>query len=229
MNAAMPIMLGWVLGGNDKALRSADRQPHCRIADKPKAFDTKVRPPFLICDRLIMPRCSYTSASLQNAAPSLEKSPSRLVMQDFFKFLGDDMEMLKSARVHWTLVPSAAAESSAQQNSDQIDASQNGKRHTYGLRIAYPEEAKEICSRGLTVGSSPQAHIQLDAPQVISEMLLQRFCGQERIAVCWCHVLQSVLGIILFLNVLVCSGDDAEVCCACHEGGGEACACAAAA
>ena len=45
MNAVMPTMLAWVLGGNDKALRSADRQPHCRIDDKPKAFDTKVRLP----------------------------------------------------------------------------------------------------------------------------------------------------------------------------------------
>ncbi len=170
MNAAMPIMLSWVLGGNEQALRSADRQPHCRIDDKPKAFDTKVRLPFLFCDKLSLLRCSYAFAPLQSAAPSLEKPPP-LVVQDFFKFLGDDMEMLKSARVHWTLIPSAAAESSAQQNSDQIDASQNGKRHTYGLRIAYPEEAKEICSRGLTIGSSPQAHIQLDVPEVMSDVL----------------------------------------------------------
>ena len=187
MNAAMPIMLSWVLGGNEQALRSADRQPHCRIDDKPKAFDTKVRLPFLFCDRLSTLRCSCTFASLQSAAPSLDKPPPLLVMQDFFKFLGDDMEMLKSASVHWTLIPSAAAESSAQQNSDQIDASQNGKRHTYGLRIAYPEEAKEICSRGLTIGSSPQAHIQLNAPQVIPDTLLRQRGGQERIRLCWCH------------------------------------------
>ena len=42
MNAVMPTMLAWVLGGNDKALRSADRQPHCRLEDKPKTFDEKV-------------------------------------------------------------------------------------------------------------------------------------------------------------------------------------------
>ena len=45
MNAVMPTMLAWVLGGNDKALRSADRQPHCRLDDKPKSFDEKVRLP----------------------------------------------------------------------------------------------------------------------------------------------------------------------------------------
>ena len=42
MNAVMPTMLAWVLGGNDSALRSADRQPHCRLDDKPKTFDEKV-------------------------------------------------------------------------------------------------------------------------------------------------------------------------------------------
>ena len=46
MNAAMPIMLAWVLGGNTSALRNTDRSPHCRLADKPKTFDEKVR---LLC------------------------------------------------------------------------------------------------------------------------------------------------------------------------------------
>lgn len=43
MNAVMPTMLAWVLGGNDRALRSADRQPHCRLDDKPKSFEEKVQ------------------------------------------------------------------------------------------------------------------------------------------------------------------------------------------
>ncbi len=88
-------------------------------------------------------------------------------VQDFSKFLWDDMEMLKSSRAHWTLIPADAAECSAQENSDSIDASQNGKRHVYGLRIAYPEVAKAIGHEGLIVGSSPQAHIHLDIPQVL--------------------------------------------------------------
>ncbi|CAK0785225.1 hypothetical protein CVIRNUC_008431 [Coccomyxa viridis] len=126
MNAVMPTMLAWVLGGNDSALRSADRQPHCRLDDKPKTFDEK----------------------------------------DFVKFLWDDAAMLSSSRAHWTLVPAAEANTSAQQNSDSIDATQNGKRHTYGLRIAYPEQAKEICSKGLIVGSCAQADIRLESNQV---------------------------------------------------------------
>ncbi len=39
-------------------------------------------------------------------------------------------------------------------------------RHTYGLRIAYPEQAKEICSKGLIVGSCAQADIRLESNQV---------------------------------------------------------------
>jgi len=46
MNAVMPTMLAWVLGGNTSALRNTDRYPHCRLADKPKTFDEKVR---LLC------------------------------------------------------------------------------------------------------------------------------------------------------------------------------------
>jgi hypothetical protein len=42
MNLMMPSMLAWVLGGNEGALRNQDRSPHCRVGDKPKAFDEKV-------------------------------------------------------------------------------------------------------------------------------------------------------------------------------------------
>ena len=46
MNAVMPTMLGWVLGGNENALRTADRSPHCRLQDKPTSFDPEVRLPW---------------------------------------------------------------------------------------------------------------------------------------------------------------------------------------
>ena len=152
---------------------------------------------------------------------------SWLVMQDFVKFLWNDMEMLKSSRAHWTLIPSAAADSSAQQNSDSIDASQNGKRHTYGLRIAYPEEAKEICCKGLVVGSCPQADIQLDVPQVTLIILLWR-SDCPRSASCG-GMLHIVPVLNLVLTPLVSSASSSEVCCASHEGEGQARACAAAA
>ena len=93
------------------------------------------------------------------------------VAQDFVKFLWDDAAMLSSSRAHWTLVPAAEANTSAQQNSDSIDATQNGKRHTYGLRIAYPEQAKEICSKGLVVGSCDEADICVESTQVRSLLL----------------------------------------------------------
>ena len=62
MNAVMPTMLAWVLGGNDSALRSADRQPHCRLDDKPKTFDEKV------CLRARQPQSERVDPATQEAA-----------------------------------------------------------------------------------------------------------------------------------------------------------------
>ncbi len=76
------------------------------------------------------------------------------------------MALLQAARARWTLVPAAAAEASAQAQSDSIDAAQNGQRHAFGLRIAYPEAAVEICSEPVVVGREPGACIRLDSPLV---------------------------------------------------------------
>ena len=43
MDLTMPAVLGWVLGGNVRAFKSADRKAYCRLADKPKAFQESVR------------------------------------------------------------------------------------------------------------------------------------------------------------------------------------------
>ncbi len=43
MDLTMPAVLGWVLGGNVGAFKSADRKAYCRISDKPKAFQESVR------------------------------------------------------------------------------------------------------------------------------------------------------------------------------------------
>ncbi|BDA47131.1 Zeaxanthin epoxidase, chloroplastic [Coccomyxa sp. Obi] len=126
MNLMMPTMLGWVLGGNTGALRGADRAPHCRVNDKPKAFHE----------------------------------------QDFWRFLSDDMALLRAARAKWTLVPSASVEAAAQAHSDSIDAAQNGQRHRFGLRIAYPEAATEISSEGVLIGSGADADLRLESPVV---------------------------------------------------------------
>ena len=126
MNLMMPSMLGWVLGGNTGALRTADRVPSCRLGDAPKAFHER----------------------------------------DFWRFLRDDSALLAAAHAHWTLVPADAAEQSAHVNSQAIDAAQNGSRHKFGLRIAYPETAQEILEAGLIVGRGSQADVALDCPLV---------------------------------------------------------------
>lgn len=53
-----------------------------------------------------------------------------------------------------------------QAHSDSIDAADNGERHHFGLRIAYPEAAMEICTAGVLVGSGAEADVVLDAPMV---------------------------------------------------------------
>ncbi len=42
MDLTMPATLAWVLGGNVSNLRFQDRTPHCRLPDKPKAFNESV-------------------------------------------------------------------------------------------------------------------------------------------------------------------------------------------
>jgi hypothetical protein len=90
-----------------------------------------------------------------------------ILKQDFWRFLRDDMALLQAARARWTLVPAADAERSAQSASDSIDATQNGQRHEFGLRIALPETAVEICTKkGVLVGRSAAARVRLDSPMV---------------------------------------------------------------
>jgi len=47
MDLTMPAVLSWVLGGNVGAFKDADRASHCRIDDKPKAFDEKMFDTFM--------------------------------------------------------------------------------------------------------------------------------------------------------------------------------------
>ena len=42
MNAAMPSMLSWVLGGNGTVAKNQERAICCHIDDKPNAFPTEV-------------------------------------------------------------------------------------------------------------------------------------------------------------------------------------------
>ena len=96
----------------------------------------------------------------------LGDAPKAFHERDFWRFLRDDSALLAAARAHWTLVPAAAAQQSAHANSLAIDAAQNGSRHTFGLRIAYPERAQEICEAGLVIGRGLQADVPVDCPEV---------------------------------------------------------------
>ena len=98
-------------------------------------------------------------------------------MQDFYKFLKDDRLLLQAANAKWMMVPS---ETRSLYHSARVDGSPEphgrepeltthlGKgSHIHGLRIAFPEEAVEICPQhGCTIGRGVDSHIRLDNPAV---------------------------------------------------------------
>jgi len=60
INAAMPSMLAWVLGGNKGALRAEDRPLACRAFDKPAGFDEADFPALLADDAALLHRSRAT-------------------------------------------------------------------------------------------------------------------------------------------------------------------------
>ena len=98
-------------------------------------------------------------------------------MQDFYKFLKDDRLLLQAANARWMMVPS---ETRSLYHSSRVDGSPEphgdepaltthlGKgSHIHGLRIAFPEEAVEICPQnGCNIGRGVDSHIRLDNPAV---------------------------------------------------------------
>jgi zeaxanthin epoxidase len=88
MNAAMPSMLGWVLGGNVDALKTGDRADACRLGDVPSGFREADFPRFLAddgalaaaarCAWFVVPEAAATaaadaaSAALDAAAPGTQ-------------------------------------------------------------------------------------------------------------------------------------------------------------
>jgi len=60
INAAMPSMLAWVLGGNKGALRAEDRPLACRAFDKPAGFDEADFPALLADDAALLHRARAT-------------------------------------------------------------------------------------------------------------------------------------------------------------------------
>lgn len=116
----------------------------------------------------------FNSRILCDKGQLLNISSAAKRLQEFWRFLKDDMALLQAARARWTIVPAAAAEASAQQQSDSIDAAQNGQRHVFGLRIAFPAAAVEICSEPVIVGSGANAAIRLESSKVSASLLANR-------------------------------------------------------
>lgn len=54
LGATMPIVLGWVLGGNTRKLKSSDRAQYCNIADQPHGFAESDWPTLLSDDEALL-------------------------------------------------------------------------------------------------------------------------------------------------------------------------------
>ena len=88
--------------------------------------------------------------------------------------------LLKAANARWMVVPS---ETQSLYHSEGVNATSLGQKeedaeqsthlgagtHIHGLRIAFPEEAVEICpTNGCTIGRAAESHICVDSPMVRS-------------------------------------------------------------
>lgn len=83
MNAAMPGMLGWVLGGNIGALKDGDRAKACRLGDVPRGFAEADFPRFLRDDGALAAaaRCAWflvpdDEAAADAASAALDAAPA---------------------------------------------------------------------------------------------------------------------------------------------------------
>lgn len=140
MNLTMPTMLGWVLGGNTSNLKNSDRQPHCRIDEKPKAFHEEEFYKFLVDDEALL-KAARADWLLVPA-----NAIGRVNAEEEDEYHGN-----------------YNVEDDASGSSDGPDV---GRAHFHGLRIARPEEAVCISTDGLVVGSQAGSSIQLDHSQV---------------------------------------------------------------
>lgn len=82
-----------------------------------------------------------------------------------------------------------------QAHSDSIDAAQNGQRHRFGLRIAYPEAATEISAEGVLIGSGADADLRLESPVV---------CIITPLESCPCLAGRVQISLELFQGMLFC-------------------------
>eukprot|EP00884_Botryococcus_braunii_P011805 jgi/Botrbrau1/20625/Bobra.113_1s0050.1 len=92
--------------------------------------------------------------------------PKAFEEQEFYRFMRDDLALLRAAHADYYLVP-ATANAAIQRYSAEVDsAGTGGAAHLSGLRIALPENSVQIPEAGLTIGRDPSNNIVLDNPNV---------------------------------------------------------------
>ena len=90
--------------------------------------------------------------------------------QDFYRFMSDDLELLRASKARWLLVP-AESEDQSLRASRRVDeaASQGsevgGHERSY-LRIALPHGSVELGSSEVVVGRHGDCSLVLESPEV---------------------------------------------------------------
>lgn len=80
MNAVMPTMLSWVLGGNLGVFRNSSRAPLCHLCDKPKHFEEQATP-------LPIPSPHHVPTALADTLPTNHSPPANVVVQSNARWL----------------------------------------------------------------------------------------------------------------------------------------------
>ncbi|KAK9807697.1 hypothetical protein WJX72_006444 [[Myrmecia] bisecta] len=150
MNATMPTVLGWVLGGNKAAFRSVDRLPFCRLSDQPKAFKDTDFPKFMRDDFALL-----RAARAHWLLVPHEKAVNATISQSYSS--GDEDE------------GTATESASCLTQGDGTCSTREEPVHMYGLRVALPENSVEIRAEGITVGRDASCGVVLNEPSVCAE------------------------------------------------------------
>ena len=80
LSATMPLVLGWVLGGNTGKIKVSDRAGYCTLADRPHGFDESEWPTMIADDEALL-KASQADWVLVPHSPAEEVRPASLVQR----------------------------------------------------------------------------------------------------------------------------------------------------
>lgn len=99
-------------------------------------------------------------------------------LQDFYRFMADDRELLRASKAKWVVVPAQTADQALAAARSVDKAASAAGHHGVGtherafLRIALPEEAVEVGDCPAVVGRHADCSIVVDSPMVSLPLLI---------------------------------------------------------